>query len=165
MIKKSFIPTAKRLACVALASISLSACQAHKAMVTPNEFAWNELVTPHPEKAKEFYQGMFGWTTTSEEMNGMTYNMFMHHGKPVAGMMKAPDGKNCTKCKKKKHHHKHMRAHWMSYVAVENIEASLEKAVKLGAKVMMPKTAAGDKGHFAILKDPTGAHISLWQAM
>lgn len=173
MIKKSFLPHAKKFACVALASISLAACQGHhKAMSTPNEFAWNELMTEHPEKAKEFYHGMFGWSSTSEEMNGMKYTMFTHHGKPVAGMMKISDAMHHMHSKehhhdkhKHKHQHMHMPPHWMSYIAVANIDSSLEKAKMLGAEVKVHKTKVEGKGYFAVLKDPTGAHIALWQAM
>jgi len=28
----------------------------------------------------------------------------------------------------------------------------------------MPKTTAGDMGCLAVIQDPTGAHIALWQA-
>ena len=53
--------------------------------------------------------------------------------------------------------------HWMTYVYVDSVDDSVAKAQKLGAKVVVPATAVEDHGRFAILQDPTGAHIGLWQ--
>lgn len=158
-----------KVACIALASLSLHACQTTKntvevsaeKMVIPGEFCWNELMTSDPEKAKEFYQALFGWTAKTEEMGGMAYTMFMHGNKPVGGMIKTPDGKQ-VHSKKHKKANQSMPAHWMSYVAVANIEASVEKAKALGGMVVVPKTNVNDIGSFAIIQDPTGAHIALW---
>ena len=56
-------------------------------------------------------------------------------------------------------------SHWMVYVNVENLDESLKKAEKLGAKVKMPATDVNDYGRFALIVDPTGAHIALWQCV
>jgi predicted enzyme related to lactoylglutathione lyase len=53
--------------------------------------------------------------------------------------------------------------HWMSYVLVENLEKSLTQVTKLGGKIVRPATDAGDFGIFAIISDPTGAMIALWE--
>lgn len=60
---------------------------------------------------------------------------------------------------------KQIPPHWMSYILVENLEESLEKARMHGASIMKPATTAGDFGRFAIITDPTGAHIALWQTL
>ena len=41
----------------------------------------------------------------------------------------------------------------------------LEKAKKLGATIKMPATNVADYGRFAVLQDPTGAHIAIWQSL
>lgn len=53
----------------------------------------------------------------------------------------------------------------MSYISVENVVSTLQKAQSLGANIIVPKTPAGDVGHFAIIQDPTGAHIAFWEAI
>lgn len=52
----------------------------------------------------------------------------------------------------------HIPPHWMGYISVEDIEKTLKKVTSLGGNMIMPKTAAGDMGCFAIIQDPTGAH-------
>jgi hypothetical protein len=145
-----------KVACIAVASFSLVACQASYKksesanMNTPNEFCWNEIMTPNPEKAKEFYQSLFGWTSSTEDMHGMSYTKFMHGDKPVAGMLKNPKGRE------------NIPAHWMSYVYVDDLDVTVAKAIKLGGTVVHKQKIEGF-GQFAIIKDPTGAHFALWQ--
>ena len=51
----------------------------------------------------------------------------------------------------------------MSYISVADLDATLDKVKKLGGTVIVPKTTAGDMGSFAIIQDPTGAHIAIWK--
>jgi predicted enzyme related to lactoylglutathione lyase len=53
---------------------------------------------------------------------------------------------------------------WMAYVLVDNLETSVSKAQSLGASIMKDKTEVMGMGWFAILKDPVGAMIGLWQS-
>lgn len=46
----------------------------------------------------------------------------------------------------------------MAYILVE-------KARSHGASIMKPASKAGDFGLFAIITDPAGAHIALWQTL
>ncbi|MFZ0712199.1 MAG: hypothetical protein WAM53_19320, partial [Terrimicrobiaceae bacterium] len=69
---------------------------------------------------------------------------------PVAGMIVLPPEAES------------MPVMWMGYVTVEKLEASVAKAVELGAKVLKKITAIS-MGRFAILADPQGAVIGLWQ--
>jgi uncharacterized protein len=50
----------------------------------------------------------------------------------------------------------------MSYVTVEDLEASMARATELGATVHKEITTI-QVGRFAILADPQGAVIGLWQ--
>jgi uncharacterized protein len=49
------------------------------------------------------------------------------------------------------------------YVLVDDIEASLAKAVELGGKVLVPKVEI-PMGSFAWLSDPEGNTVGLWKA-
>lgn len=118
------------------------------------EFCWNELMTPDVKKAKEFYGALFGWKSQDHEMEQMTYTLFTQGEKEIGGMLQTPKGQE-----------KQIPPHWMSYISVENLDGMLATASKLGATVTMPATAAGDFGRFAIIVDPTGAHVALWQAL
>lgn len=119
-----------------------------------NEFCWNELATTNVKAAKDFYGKVFGWKFTDHEMGDMTYTMIKTDDKEFGGIWAIPKDKE-----------KQIPPHWMGYILVENLDDSLEKSTKNGASIMKPATLAGDMGRFAIITDPTGAHIALWQTL
>ncbi len=122
-------------------------------MPSVGQFCWNELSTTDPKKAKEFYGKVFGWEFEEHPMGDMNYIMVKVNGKKAsAGIWAIP-----------KEMQSQIPPHWMSYILVENLEKSLEKVTKLGGKVVRPATEAGDFGRFAIITDPTGAMIAIWE--
>mgnify|MGYP001626301411 CR=1 FL=1 len=48
------------------------------------------------------------------------------------------------------------------YILVENIDETLEKAVKLGGKIVTPKTRKGEN-YMAAIADPDGNIFGLYQ--
>ena len=68
----------------------------------------------------------------------------------VGGMMQVPDPK--------------MPTQWVPYVVVGNVDESLAKAVKLGAKTCLPVTSIGEIGRIAVIQDPQGATIGLHES-
>lgn len=125
-----------------------------KNMPKHGQFCWNELMTSDANKAKEFYKSLFGWEFQSREVNQVIYNMIKASGQESGGLMQIPADQAGK-----------IPPHWMTYVNVDSVDDSVAKAQKLGAKVVFPVTAVEDYGRFAILQDPTGAHIGLWQCM
>lgn len=115
-------------------------------------FCWNELATADLEAAKKFYGSVFGWQFSEHDMGDMTYTMIKRHHQEFAGIWSIP-----------KDQAQHIAPHWMSYILVENIEDSLQKALEHGASVIKPISPAGTMGLLAIIQDPTGAHLALWQ--
>jgi len=118
------------------------------------EFCWNELATSNVQAAKEFYGKVFGWQFSDHDMGEMTYTMIKLKDKEFGGIWSIPKDKE-----------KQIPPHWMAYILVENLDQSLEKALKHKASIVKPATNAGDFGRFAIITDPTGAHIALWQSL
>ena len=117
------------------------------------EFVWNELATPNLQQAKDFYGKTFGWEFTDKDMGDMTYTFIKKGGKEFGGIWAIPsDMQN------------QIPPHWLAYISVDNLDQAVDKAVKNGATVVKPKKKAGDMGVFAVLKDPSGAHIALWQS-
>jgi predicted enzyme related to lactoylglutathione lyase len=55
-------------------------------------------------------------------------------------------------------------SHWLSYVSTANVDASVEKAKQLGGTVVAGPFDVMEHGRMAVLQDPTGAAIALWQA-
>jgi predicted enzyme related to lactoylglutathione lyase len=54
--------------------------------------------------------------------------------------------------------------HWGTYVAVTNVDERIAKAKTLGGTVLAGPMDVAEHGRMAVLRDPTGATISLWQA-
>lgn len=118
------------------------------------QFCWNELATSNLKAAKEFYGNAFGWTFADHKMDTCTYSMVKRGDKEFAGIWEIPHDQQ-----------KDIPPHWISYILVDNLEQSLEKVKNLGAFVKVPPTKVGEFGHFAVITDPAGAHVALWESM
>lgn len=112
-------------------------------------FYWNELNTHAPEKAREFYSKVIGWQFEEMPMpHGGAYLIAKQDGKPVAGVfpMSGPDFEG-------------MPSHWLSYLAVDNVDQRLAAAKQAGAQVIREPFDVEGVGRIAILKDAAGAGI------
>jgi uncharacterized protein len=117
---------------------------------TPGKISWKELMTPDAVVSAKFYHGLFGWVIEEVDLGGTSYTFFKVGEESVAGMAVlsaksegTPEG-------------------WTNYVTVENLEDSIAKARELGGKVCKDITALRI-GRFAIVQDPNGAAVGLWQ--
>lgn len=118
-------------------------------MTSHGHFHWNELLTKDVESAKTFYGKTIGWTfEPMPSGQTSTYWIASIDGQPVAGMFPTnnpefegvPEG-------------------WMSYLAVDDVDARVRKAVDAGAKLMRPIFDVPTVGRIAILTQPGGAGI------
>ncbi|MBV9735012.1 MAG: VOC family protein [Acidisphaera sp.] len=115
-----------------------------------NPFVHVELATTDIGKAKDFYRSLFAWDLHDEDMGGMTYTMIGVGEGTGGGMMQhpmpgAPSG-------------------WLAYVLVDDVAAATEKARSLGATIMRDVMEVMDAGSLAVIIDPTGAMLGLWQS-
>ncbi|MEO6324166.1 MAG: VOC family protein [Thermoanaerobaculia bacterium] len=121
---------------------------------TPGAFCWIELGTNDQAASKEFYGKLFGWIFEDLPMGpDSSYTTFKLKGKRVGAAYPLDAAKQPG-----------VPPHWMIYVATADADASVASGVALGGLVMAPAFDVHDFGRMAILKDPTGAAISLWQA-
>jgi predicted enzyme related to lactoylglutathione lyase len=51
---------------------------------------WNELVTPEPDAATEFYARLFGWSAETADHNGARYTTIKVGDRTSAGSCTAP---------------------------------------------------------------------------
>ena len=117
-------------------------------------FCWLELGTTDRSAAKHFYSNLFGWTAEDLPMGpDMAYTMFRIGGNDVSGAYQLM----------KEQLDAHVPPHWMPYVKVESADASAAKAVKLGGQQIVAPSDIPNVGRFALIQDPTGAHISIFQ--
>ena len=114
-----------------------------------NPFVHIELTTDNLGKAKEFYGQLFSWKLEDTPMPDGTYTMVKAEGGPGGGMMNKPSPEVPTA--------------WLPYVQVDSVDATVAKAKKLGARIMKDKTPIPEMGAFAILLDPTGGAIGVFE--
>ncbi len=113
----------------------------------PGSFTWAELMTHDLSKATGFYTQLLDWSHQVYPMDTMDYTVFMAGTEQRAGMMKIqPEWGEVP-------------PNWCIYFAVENCDATVEKAVSLGGKMEMAPTEAAGVGRFALLQDPQGAYF------
>jgi len=112
-------------------------------------FCWDELLTSDPEAAANFYASLFGYAVESMDMgpNG-TYRILKSGDRQRAGIMQMPPEIPHT--------------HWFTYIAVNNVDESTQKAQELGANVMVGPQNIPNIGRFSAINDPTGAVVALF---
>ena len=118
-------------------------------MASHGHFHWNELLTKDVERAKKFYQQAIGWSFENMPMNdGAAYWVASIDGQPVAGIFPTnrPGFEGVPEA-------------WMSYLAVDDVDARVKKAEAAGAKLMRPIFDVPNVGRIAILTEPGGAGI------
>ncbi len=119
-------------------------------------FCWMDIYLPDTDRGKAFYSAMFGWDWTDTPMgdSGMSYTMFNLDGKTVGAMGPQmpgiyPEG---------------VPPVWMSYLATDDLDRTAERAKSLGAVFHMGPADVGN-GRVALMQDPGGASLFLWQAL
>ena len=78
-----------------------------------------------------------------------TYTIFKQGEQPTGGCMTLPQ--------------EAVPSHWLSYINVDDVDASTNKAKELGAQVFVEPTDIPDIGRFSVIKDPTGATLGLYK--
>lgn len=114
-------------------------------------FSWTDVASTDIEKTKTFLTSLFNWT--AEDMptgEGLPdYTMFRLDGHYVAGGSQtyAPE----------------MPSYWTSYINVDNVDEIIRLVEQNEGKVTMPAMDVLDSGRMAVIQDPTGAQVGLWQ--
>lgn len=112
---------------------------------------WVDLSTSDPEKSEIFYRELFGWSVDDpgEEYGG--YKNFLLDGVGVAGFMRNPceDGS--------------IPDAWSVYLAVDDAEATVKAAEKLGSQAIVPAMPVMALGTMAVITDAGQATIGIWQ--
>src|SRR5262245_59787023 len=112
--------------------------------------AWFEITGTDPGSLLDFYRELFGWTTADSGEAGYTLVDTGAGESAIGGGIGAtqsPDDPGGVTI----------------YMKVDDLQAYLDKADKLGGKTLMPPTdLPGEFGRFALFADPAGHTIGLW---
>jgi len=115
--------------------------------------SWVEHEAPDQAAAKEFYGGLFGWQYDDQltDDQGGVYSLATIEGDKVAGLGgQQPGGEG-------------QPAKWNVYLAADDVDSATERALAAGGKVLADPMDVGPAGRMAVVQDPGGATVGLWQ--
>ena len=119
-----------------------------------NTLCWGELMTSDTASATAFYGALLGWEPQTSNTGGMRdYTSFMAGRVSAAGMMEITPEMGP------------MSPNWLAYIQVDDCSASEGKAAELGGKALVPTTDIPDMGKFAVIQDPQGAVLGIYQSL
>lgn len=120
-----------------------------QALPYAGRFVWHDLMSTDPAAAKAFYTRLFGWSCQERDMGPEigTYTMWSAAGSDIGGLVPLDPGHGAP-------------SHWISYVTVDDVEATTERVKELGGRVPVSATDIPGVGRFAVILDPQGAAIS-----
>jgi hypothetical protein len=110
---------------------------------------WSELNVRDSTRARKFYADTLGWRFELMAAPGMTYWIILSGDMRVGGLfeMKGPDFEGVPE-------------HWLTYIAVDDVDARLAKAVAAGAKICKEAFDIEGVGRMAVLAEPGGAVVA-----
>lgn len=118
----------------------------------PGVPCWVDTLQPDPARALAFYGELFGWQFGEPGvMPGDPpgeYFVAGLQGSDVAGIGTQPRG---------------VPPAWNTYVSVASAEEAAEAAVSAGGQVLGAAVDAEPAGRFAVVADPSGAPLCLWE--
>lgn len=117
----------------------------------PGAPCWLELYVADPDLVLPFYSEMFGWTQIDQGPDFGGYRSLLREGVPVGGCMKNDGLSGAPDC-------------WFVSLTTDDTEDLCTRAVAAGAQVVVPPMPIGDMGVMAVITDPGGAAVGVWQA-
>lgn len=111
---------------------------------------WIDLYSCDPNRSTQFYGALLGWTADEPSAEHGGYVNFRKDGALIAGMMRndgsagQPDS-------------------WTTYLSVPDAKATTEAVLAAGGHVHVEPMQVADLGTMAVVADPAGAAVGLWQ--
>lgn len=113
--------------------------------------SYGELTTSDMNGAAAFYGGLFGWQVVPDKRAEAGGYAMVHLGEDiVAGMSPL--------------YVEDQPPMWGMTVGVADADATVAAATQAGGSALMEPMDVFDYGRFAVISDPTGAALGLWQA-
>ncbi|QGK69780.1 VOC family protein [Allosaccharopolyspora coralli] len=108
---------------------------------------WIELISPEPQRAAEFYAGLFGWTFAEHTAPDAGEHLIAHRqGFAVASIRSCPPGK---------------AARWRLFLATGDLAETVARAEAHGATTTVPPVAVSGVGTKTVLMSPADAEFGL----
>lgn len=118
---------------------------------SPLKVWWHELNTWEPDQARHFYNATLGWDFQPTTLpDGTCYWVAHKDGRAVGciSQLTEPEFRGIT-------------AHWMTYLAVDDIATAQGRAEMAGGEVLRPAFRLAGVGRLSVVSDPCGVVIGL----
>ena len=108
-----------------------------------------QIVAKDPDAVTKFYSALFGWTVDTNTALGYR-SVNTGNGRGINGGVwpSPPEGHNLVQL----------------FVEVDDVDACVARAEKLGAQIVVPKTELPDGDALAIAVDPAGLSFGIYRA-
>ena len=116
-----------------------------------NPVNWFEIPVNDLERARQFYETVFGLQLSLNEMGPMKMAWF-----PMS-----PGGGGATGTLMQSEGYAPSHAGTLVYFSVTDIEGTLDKVNANGGKTLLPKTSIGEHGYIAHFQDCEGNRVAL----
>ncbi len=117
--------------------------------------SWIDLSTSDPDGAQSFYGPLMGWDFEANPTDqGGEYIMASRNGKSTAGLMQQGPEQAAMG----------IPPLWNTYITVDDVDEAVGKVEAAGGSVTMPSMQVMDSGTMAVVLDPSGAVVCMWQA-
>src|ERR687896_85296 len=110
----------------------------------PGCMCWNELASPDPARARDFFTELLGWTVEPEESG---YGVIKLGEAINGGMRPLPDGEP---------------THWLVYFTVESLDEAVATIREAGGSIIAGPMVT-PVGRVAAVGDPQGAAFALYE--
>jgi uncharacterized protein len=127
---------------------------------------WVDTWQPDAEAAVAFYQELFGWEAEDTMPDGVLGKHYICRlrGRDVAAVASRPEeappvmrGRTAGEAEERP------VSSWTTYVWVEEAEGTVQRAIEAGGSVLKDLFESLDGGRIAIVADPAGAALGIWQ--
>ena len=121
------------------------------ALVEPGRLVWIDLLTHDVERARTFYEGVFGWDVQTTPDPG--YRQILSHGRPVGGIFDhQPRDPKVSETQ------------WLMSMSVEDVDAAAATTRAAGGRVLVGPANLPGRGRHVVVSDPSGATLVLLRA-
>jgi uncharacterized protein len=117
-------------------------------------FAWYEILTTNAAAARAFYASVVGWQSQDASTAAFPYSVFSSGKTEVGGLMELPPDARRMGAEPR----------WVGYVAVDDIDGTVENLKRLGGSVFVPPTDS-NIGRVSIVADPQTATFGIVSAL
>ena len=118
--------------------------------MTTAPFVFFDLRTADASAVRRFYTELFGWKIVDVPSGAGTAPMFVADDGPWGGLTQLAENDE-------------RKPQWIPYAPVADLDEAVRRATALGATLVRGRMDL-PQGSLALITDPTGALVTLWQA-